>query len=105
MDGGLEVTRQFLARVLFDDPELQRLWLNFPSHPLQGTLFVILSNWSFQFAHIVQFEISTSIWGKVTSSMFRTELYLISYKLYDSHKFWIASIYNNKSPTETLTKN
>ena len=35
MDGGLEVTRQFLARVLFDEPELRHIWLNFPAHPLQ----------------------------------------------------------------------
>ena len=43
MDGGLEVTRQFLARVLFDDPELRNVWLNFPKHPLQGKFFI--PNW------------------------------------------------------------
>ena len=36
MDGGLEATRQFLARVLFDDEDLRRIWLDFPQHPLQG---------------------------------------------------------------------
>lgn len=36
MDGGLEVTRRFLARCLFDDPELQNIWLQFPAHPLQA---------------------------------------------------------------------
>ena len=38
MDGGLQVTREFLARTLFEDKELQNIWLNFPAHPLQGTL-------------------------------------------------------------------
>ena len=36
MDGGLQVTREFLARTLFEDQELQNIWLNFPAHPLQG---------------------------------------------------------------------
>ncbi|CAG5111732.1 Oidioi.mRNA.OKI2018_I69.chr2.g6007.t2.cds [Oikopleura dioica] len=35
MDGGLEPVRHLLARVLFDDESLQRIWLNFPAHPLQ----------------------------------------------------------------------
>ena len=36
MDGGLEVTRRFLARCLFDSAELQQIWLQFPAHPLQA---------------------------------------------------------------------
>ena len=35
MDGGLEPVRQLLSRVLFDDETLQRVWLDFPAHPLQ----------------------------------------------------------------------
>ena len=35
MDGGLEVTRRFLARCLFDCEELQNIWLQFPAHQLQ----------------------------------------------------------------------
>ena len=36
MDGGLEVTRRFLARCLFDEAELQNIWLQLPAHPLQS---------------------------------------------------------------------
>ena len=38
MDGGLQMTREFLARVLFPEKELQKTWLNFPPHPLQGNV-------------------------------------------------------------------